>query len=87
MFLVLVLLVVPIQLDFSLVVIQTGQILPILLVKKEKGSLLLLLVKMETERRLLMVAEVQIRGILVLVVVGMVALGEEVEMNGMEAVH
>ena len=87
MFLVPVLLVVPIQLDFSPAVIQTGQILLILQVKKEKGSLLLLLVKMETGRRLPMVVEVQIQEILVLVVVGMVALGEEVEMNGMEAAH
>ena len=87
MFLVPVLLVVPIQLDFSPAVIQTGQILLILQVKKEKGSLLLLLVKMETERRLPTVVEDPIRAILVLEAVEMVVLGEEVEMNGMEAVN
>jgi hypothetical protein len=87
MFLVPVLLAVPIQRVFSPVVIQIGQILPTLRAKKEKVSLQLLLVRTETERRLPTVAEVQIQEILVLVVVEMVVLGEEVEMNGMEAVH
>ena len=87
MFLVPVLLAVQIQLDFSPVVILIGQILPILLAKKEKVSLLLLLVKRETERRLPTVVEDPIRAILVLEAVEMVVLGEEVEMNGMEAVN
>ena len=87
MFRVLVLLAVQIQLDFSPVVIQIGQILPILLAKKEKVSLLLLLVKMEIERRLPTVVEVQIQEILVPVVVEMGVLVEEAETNGMEAVN